>query len=103
MSQLTDACVCGKTAIVGAHSRAAHVRPDGIDAEAKGLIRIAMTPGGESYPLSVDETANLKAHIQTLQGRLEALERARTADREMHLKVRRAIGQLAAAVGLLSK
>jgi hypothetical protein len=56
---------------------------------------------GYCEPLA--ETANLKAHIQTLQGRLEAVERAQAADREVHLKVRRAIGQLAAAVGLMPK
>jgi predicted nucleic acid-binding Zn-ribbon protein len=50
-----------------------------------------------------DDTANLKAHLQTLQGRLEALERAQAVDRERHIKVRRAIGQLAAAVGLMPK
>lgn len=66
-------------------------------------VRIAMTADGEPYACPVDETANLKAHIQTLQGRLEALERAQTADRELHLKVRRAVGQLAAAMGLMAK
>ena len=47
-----------------------------------------------------DETANLKAHIQTLQGRIEALERTVTAMRERDLKVRRAVGQLASAYDL---
>jgi hypothetical protein len=47
-----------------------------------------------------DETANLKAHIQTLQGRLEALERTVTAMREREIKVRRGMGQLAAAYDL---
>lgn len=47
-----------------------------------------------------DETANLKAHIQTLQGRIEALERTVTAMRERDLKVRRAVGQFASAYDL---
>lgn len=47
-----------------------------------------------------DDTANLKAHIQTLQGRLEALERTVTAIREREIKVRRGMGQLAAAYDL---
>lgn len=47
-----------------------------------------------------DETANLKAHVQTLQGRIEALERTVTAMRERDLKVRRAVGQFASAYDL---
>ena len=47
-----------------------------------------------------DETANLKAHISTLQGRLEALERTVTAMRDREIKVRRAVGQLGAAFDL---
>ncbi len=46
------------------------------------------------------EVDTLKAHIQTLQGRLEALERAVTAMREREIKVRRAVGQLGAAYDL---
>lgn len=63
-------------------------------------VRIAMTADGEPYACPVDETANLKAHIQTLQGRLEALERTVTAMRERDLKVRRAVGQFASAYDL---
>lgn len=47
-----------------------------------------------------DETANLKAHIQTLQGRLEALERAMARMNEREIRVRRAVGQFAAAYDL---
>ena len=57
----------------------------------------------EPIPFEYAEVSNLKAHIQTLQGRIEALERAHSAERELHLKIRRAIGQLAAAVGLMAK
>ena len=57
----------------------------------------------DPIPFEYAEVSNLKAHIQTLQGRIEAIERAQSADRELHLKVRRAIGQLAAAMGLLAK
>ena len=46
------------------------------------------------------EVDTLKAHIQTLQGRLEALERTVTAMREREIKVRRAVGQLGAAFDL---
>jgi hypothetical protein len=53
---------------------------------------------GYCEPLA--ETANLKAHIQTLQGRLESLERTVTAMREREIKVRRGMGQLAAAYEL---
>lgn len=53
---------------------------------------------GYCEPLA--ETATLKAHIQTLQGRLEALERTVTAMRERDLKVRRAVGQFASAYDL---
>ena len=66
-------------------------------------LRIAMTADGESYPCPVDDTANLKAHLSTLQGRLEALERTVTAMRERELKVRRAVGQLASACDVLRK
>ena len=46
------------------------------------------------------EVDTLKAHIQTLQGRLEALERTVTAMRDREIKVRRAVGQLGAAFDL---
>ena len=51
----------------------------------------------ENTPHEVDTP---KAHIQTLQGRLEALERAVTAMRDREIKVRRAVGQLGAAFDL---
>ena len=63
-----------------------------------GNTRIAADDG--SYPCPVDDTDRLRAHIQTLQGRLEALERAVTAMREREIKVRRAVGQLGAAFDL---
>ena len=64
-----------------------------------GIGRMRPVLDSEFVPRS-DETANLKAHIQTLQGRLEALERAVTAMREREIKVRRAVGQLGAAFDL---
>ena len=59
-----------------------------------------MNEYGFFEPVPPDETANLKAHIQTLQGRLEARERTVTAMRERDLKVRRAVGQFASAYDL---
>lgn len=52
------------------------------------------------YDDSPGDVDTLKAHIQTLQGRLEALERTVTAMRERDLKVRRAVGQFASAYDL---
>lgn len=52
------------------------------------------------YDNTPPEVDTLKAHIQTLQGRIEALERTVTAMRERDLKVRRAVGQFASAYDL---
>lgn len=58
----------------------------------------------EYAPLATETDVDaLRAHVQTLQCRVEALERQQRADAELRLKVRRAIGALAAAFGLVAK
>lgn len=64
------------------------------------IIRLAMTPGDEPSEYVVSDPV---AAIEALQRRVEALERSRRADAKQAEQVRRAIGQLAAAVGLLPK
>lgn len=50
-----------------------------------------------------DELERMRCTLQTLQGRVESLERSRTVERDERQKVRRAIGQLAAAFGFVTK
>jgi len=57
----------------------------------------------DPIPFEYAEVSNLKAHIQTLQGRLEALERTVTAMREREVKVRRAVGLNGGAMDDLTK
>lgn len=52
---------------------------------------------------SPSEVETLRALVLTLLGRIEALERAVTRMREKEIKVRQAVGQLAAAHDLLRK
>ena len=56
-------------------------------------------------PVNIDanELERVRCALQTLQGRVESLERTRTVERDERQKVRRAIGQLAAAFGFVTK
>ena len=53
--------------------------------------------------VAVDPLEQMRCTIQTLQGRIESLERQRTVDRDERQKLRRAVGQLAAAFGFITK